>query len=172
MWLDELVFAFVEFLDKGGLVLWGILFLSFYLFALISQRFIYLLLEARKLEAELIDSLKKNNIFYELVRLEFIAKEKFFKHESLIKVTIAMLPLFGLLGTVSGMIEVFDVMAIFGNSNPRLMASGVSKAIIPTMSGMAIAVLSILTMYIVKTLANKRMNHTLKKLQEIYNASV
>ena len=44
--------------------------------------------------------------------------------------------LLGLLGTVTGMIEVFDVMAAAGNSNPRAMASGVSKATIPTMSGM------------------------------------
>ena len=42
----------------------------------------------------------------------------------------------GLLGTVTGMIEVFDVMAITGSGNARSMASGVSKATIPTMAGM------------------------------------
>jgi biopolymer transport protein ExbB len=45
----------------------------------------------------------------------------------------------GLLGTVTGMIEVFEVMAISGSSSPRGMASGVSKATIPTMSGMVAA---------------------------------
>ena len=45
-------------------------------------------------------------------------------------------PLGGLLGTVTGMIEVFDVMAIAGSGNARSMASGVSKATIPTMAGM------------------------------------
>jgi biopolymer transport protein ExbB len=45
----------------------------------------------------------------------------------------------GLLGTVSGMIEVFDVMAIAGSGNVRAMASGVSKATIPTMAGMVAA---------------------------------
>ena len=46
------------------------------------------------------------------------------------------MPMFGLLGTVTGMIEVFDVMAATGSSNARAMASGVSKATIPTMAGM------------------------------------
>ena len=47
--------------------------------------------------------------------------------------------LLGLLGTVTGMIEVFEVMAISGSGNPRSMASGVSKATVPTMAGMVAA---------------------------------
>ncbi len=52
---------------------------------------------------------------------------------------MALCPLLGLLGTVTGMIEVFDVMAIAGSGNPRAMASGVSRATIPTMAGMVAA---------------------------------
>jgi biopolymer transport protein ExbB len=48
---------------------------------------------------------------------------------------VAMCPLFGLLGTVTGMIEVFQAMAVQGG-NARSMAAGVSAATIPTMSGM------------------------------------
>ena len=40
------------------------------------------------------------------------------------------------MGTVTGMINVFDVMGLVGNSNTRLMASGISLATIPTMAGM------------------------------------
>ena len=54
----------------------------------------------------------------------------------LIKTLVALCPLLGLLGTVSGMIEVFEVMAIAGSGNARAMASGVSRATIPTMAGM------------------------------------
>lgn len=54
----------------------------------------------------------------------------------LINVMVALCPLLGLLGTVTGMIEVFDVMAITGTGSARSMASGVSKATIPTMAGM------------------------------------
>ena len=58
---------------------------------------------------------------------------------SFIKTAVAMCPMFGLLGTVTGMIEVFDVMAVAGSGNARAMASGVSKATIPTMAGMVAA---------------------------------
>ena len=53
-----------------------------------------------------------------------------------IQTLVALCPLLGLMGTVTGMIEVFDVMAISGSGNARSMASGVSKATIPTMAGM------------------------------------
>jgi biopolymer transport protein ExbB len=57
----------------------------------------------------------------------------------MIKTLVALCPLLGLLGTVTGMIEVFDVMAIAGSGNARAMAGGVSKATIPTMAGMVAA---------------------------------
>ena len=48
----------------------------------------------------------------------------------MIKTLMAVLPLLGLLGTVTGMVQVFDVMAITGTGNARLMAGGVSAATI------------------------------------------
>ncbi len=56
-----------------------------------------------------------------------------------IRVLVALCPLLGLLGTVTGMMEVFDVMAIAGSGNAKAMAGGVSKATIPTMAGMVAA---------------------------------
>ncbi len=53
-----------------------------------------------------------------------------------IQTLVALCPLLGLMGTVTGMIEVFDVMAISGTGNARSMAAGVSRATIPTMAGM------------------------------------
>ena len=52
---------------------------------------------------------------------------------------IAICPLLGLLGTVTGMISVFEVMAEVGTGNARLMAGGISLATIPTMAGMVCA---------------------------------
>ncbi len=52
---------------------------------------------------------------------------------------VAICPMLGLLGTVTGMISVFDVMATQGSSQPRLMASGISLATLPTMAGMVAA---------------------------------
>lgn len=57
----------------------------------------------------------------------------------LIRTLVAMCPLIGLLGTVTGMIAVFETMATQGTGNPRLMAAGISMATIPTMAGMVAA---------------------------------
>jgi biopolymer transport protein ExbB len=57
----------------------------------------------------------------------------------MIKTLVAICPLLGLLGTVTGMIEVFDVMALAGSGNARAMAAGVTRATIPTMAGMVAA---------------------------------
>jgi biopolymer transport protein ExbB len=57
----------------------------------------------------------------------------------IIKSLVALCPMLGLIGTVTGMIEVFDVMAVAGSGNVRGMAGGVSKATLPTMAGMVAA---------------------------------
>jgi len=49
-------------------------------------------------------------------------------------------PLLGLLGTVAGMISTFQVLTTFGNSNPLLLADGISEALIATQSGLLIAI--------------------------------
>ena len=52
---------------------------------------------------------------------------------------VALCPLLGLMGTVTGMIEVFHVMAVTGGGDAKAMAGGVSRATIPTMAGMVAA---------------------------------
>ena len=49
-------------------------------------------------------------------------------------------PLLGLLGTVTGMIETFDVIALFGTGNARAMAGGISVALVTTQSGLLVAI--------------------------------
>ena len=55
------------------------------------------------------------------------------------KTMVALCPLLGLLGTVTGMIEVFNIMAVTGGGDAKSMAGGVSRATIPTMAGMVAA---------------------------------
>lgn len=57
-----------------------------------------------------------------------------------IEVLVTICPLLGLIGTVTGMIEVFYVMAVSGGGDAKSMAGGVSKATIPTMAGMVGAI--------------------------------
>jgi biopolymer transport protein ExbB len=67
------------------------------------------------------------------------AKIEISKNLSIIQTCVMLAPLFGLLGTVTGMIEVFQVMAFNGGGDARAMAGGVSKATLPTMAGMVVA---------------------------------
>jgi len=58
---------------------------------------------------------------------------------AMIQAMVALAPLLGLLGTVTGMIEVFNVLAVTGGGDAKSMAGGVSQATIPTMAGMVAA---------------------------------
>jgi biopolymer transport protein ExbB len=62
----------------------------------------------------------------------------------LIGTIIKICPLLGLLGTVAGMLEVFDALAATGANNPRSMAAGVSKATVSTLAGMVVAIFGLL----------------------------
>jgi biopolymer transport protein ExbB len=57
----------------------------------------------------------------------------------MVGVLAAVAPLLGLLGTVTGMVSTFDIITLYGNSNPVLMAGGISEALITTQSGLLIA---------------------------------
>jgi len=60
-----------------------------------------------------------------------------------LRVLVPLCPLLGLLGTVTGMLEGFDAMAARGSADARTMASGVSQAMVCTMSGLAVSVTGI-----------------------------
>lgn len=59
---------------------------------------------------------------------------------SMIKLLAAVAPLLGLLGTVTGMIATFQSISLFGTGDPKLMASGISQALVTTMLGLCVAV--------------------------------
>lgn len=80
----------------------------------------------------------------------------------LIKVSVALCPLVGLLGTVTGMITVFEVMALLGSGNARAMAAGVTQATIPTMSGLVAA----LSGYFISVWLQSKAKVEIEKLAE------
>ena len=73
-----------------------------------------------------------------------------------------MLPLLGLLGTVGGMIQTFEVMTVFGSGNVRGMADGISQALITTMAGLMTALAG---MYFAGDL-NSRITRETERLRE------
>ncbi len=58
---------------------------------------------------------------------------------SMLKLMAALAPMLGLLGTVTGMIETFQVITQFGNSDPKVMAGGISMALVTTVMGLVAA---------------------------------
>lgn len=66
---------------------------------------------------------------------------------TLLRVLVPLCPLLGLLGTVSGMLNVFDSMAARGSADARAMATGVSEAMICTMTGLAVSITGLYPVY-------------------------
>lgn len=80
------------------------------------------------------------------------------------QVLVPMSPLLGLIGTVSGMLEVFDSMAIRGNADARSMASGVSAAMICTMTGLAVSITGLYPVHYFRTRASRETELLADKL--------
>ncbi len=134
-----------EFLSQGGNVLIGIMVLTFFLWTFILERLAYYFFAHKPMKARLVAEwdarADKDSWRAHAIRDEMISqvKERTDSNVGIIKTLVALAPLLGLLGTVTGMIQVFDVMALSGSSNARLMAEGVFRATIPTMAGMLVA---------------------------------
>lgn len=134
-----------DFLELGGPVLNVIALVTLFMWILIIERLIYFRTTHNRLIRNALatwnaredhSSWKAHAIRTRIISQIAALSER---NIALIQTCVALCPLLGLLGTVTGMIEVFQVMAISGSGNPRSMASGVSKATIPTMAGMVAA---------------------------------
>ena len=137
--------ALYSLIDTGGNVLWAILAVCFLLWLLIFERYWFFRRIYPQHMCALVDEWDarsdKSSWFAHRIREGMIsqARVSLTRNVALIKVLVAMCPLFGLLGTVTGMITVFDVMALGGSGEVRALASGVSRATVPTMAGMVVA---------------------------------
>lgn len=145
----ELLTMFRDFMDKGGDVLWAILIFAVWLWWALLERYWYFFKEHSALLERYLGTWSKrsdtSSWYARKQRTQLISELdcKMQKNLNLIPTLIALLPMFGLMGTVTGMIQVFDVMAYLGSGNPRAMADGVSAATIPTMAGMVVAIIAI-----------------------------
>ena len=128
-------------MESGGDVLWLIAAATFLMWMLIFERFYYINGPHRKDVGSALSQWEtrpeRTSWRAHRIREQLISEvnERLKTNMILIKTFISLLPLLGLLGTVTGMIQVFEAMT-FSGGNARSMASGVSAATIPTMSGM------------------------------------
>ena len=143
--MGEAYDAIREFMERGGDVLFLILIVTFLMWMLIIERLWYFRAVYKKDVSRVINAWEarkeRKSWHAHKIRLAMISQVSIDLNQNikLIQTLVAICPLVGLLGTVTGMIEVFDVMAIMGSGNARAMAGGVSKATIPTMAGMVAA---------------------------------
>ena len=147
--MTELIAHLLDFMDRGGPVMWPMLVTTALLWWLIAERIWFNL---RQYPVVLEQSLaqwkarpERSSWYAELQQRMFISEleSSLTSHLKIIGTLIALLPMFGLLGTVTGMLQVFEVMAFLGSGNPRALATGVSAATIPTMAGMVIALVAL-----------------------------
>lgn len=137
--------AIAEFFDRGGPVLFLIALVTFIMWVLIFERIFYFNGQYRKDFNSALETWEsrpeRRSHAAHLIRDKLISETRLKADHNmdLIKTLIALCPFFGLLGTVTGMIEVFTVLAITGGGDAKSMAGGVSRATIPTMAGMVAA---------------------------------
>ena len=142
LFFTDMLDAITEFLDSGGIILSAIAVMILVMWLMIIERIIYALTGHKKFKKSIITNWQqrdeRSSWNAEQIRQALVARVKLKLDQNLPLITtfVALCPLMGLLGTVTGMITVFDVMAVSGGGNIRSMASGVSQATIPTMAGM------------------------------------
>jgi biopolymer transport protein ExbB len=145
IWFYEAVGSIRHFMEMGGDVLWAIMFVLFLMWTFILERlwFFYRVHPGRKREivAAWESRADTTSWYAKRIRDSLISNAAISlkRNVGLIKALITICPLLGLLGTVTGMITVFDVMTYSGSGNARAMAGGVSMATVPTMAGMVAA---------------------------------
>jgi len=146
-------FAFLDMIDsvngfmlRGGPVLWIIAWLLLVKWSLVFERVWYLnTTHKANVKATLAAWNARSDTkswSAHQIRTMMISKISLDVRNTLpiIEVLVTICPLLGLIGTVTGMIEVFFVMAVTGGGDAKSMAGGVSKATIPTMAGMVGAI--------------------------------
>ena len=147
----------IDFLGTGGDVLFVIMIVAFIMWCFIFERLSYYMFAhkplKKRLRAEWNARTDKRSWRSHAIRDDLISQVKVRTEQNvgIIAALLGIAPLLGLLGTVTGMIEVFDVMALSGSSSARLMAGGIFKATIPTMAGMSIALVGLIPSTFIKS---------------------
>lgn len=143
--LPNILDSIRDFIELGGPVLYGIMAVLLLMWTFIIERYWYLRVVYPGVLQDTISvwdaRIDTRSWHAKRIREQLISEAEggLRQNIALIKTLVALCPLFGLLGTVYGMIQVFDVMAVSGTGNARAMAAGVSQATVPTMAGMVAA---------------------------------
>ncbi|MFH2093757.1 MAG: MotA/TolQ/ExbB proton channel family protein [Pseudomonadota bacterium] len=167
--IKELLFSIENYMQAGGVVMIPILVISFFMWTLIINRLLflhrlYIKNISRNMAGQLVKANQQPDEKYRginslLVRQFLAARshdpvlDSFILDETVVRLVLSLdthlgairvmagvAPLLGLLGTVIGMMETFDVITIFGTGNAKAMAGGISVALITTQTGLMVSI--------------------------------
>lgn len=171
-----------EQVHQGGTVGYIILGVGLIALLIALERFVSLMIMGSKIRRQLKDTVARDDnplgrvmkvkdqypdVEYDTLELklsEAIIREmpKITRNLTLIKIISVVAPLLGLLGTVTGMINTFQAITLFGTGDPKLMAGGISQALVTTVLGLVVAIPTVF----LYTLLNTRSKNMLLILQE------
>ena len=171
-----------EQVHQGGAVGYVILGVGLLALLIAIERFASLMLMGGRIRRQLKDDVPRDDnplgrvmkvkdqypsVAYDTLELklsEAILREmpKITRNLTLIKIISVVAPLLGLLGTVTGMINTFQAITLFGTGDPKLMAGGISQALVTTVLGLVVAIPTVF----LYTLLNTRSKNLLLILQE------
>jgi biopolymer transport protein ExbB len=166
--LMQAYIALRTFFEAGGIILWPIFGVTIVLWMLLLERYWYLYLIFPGRKDAIVKDWKqredRTSWYAHRIREKTLSEVNMETRTMvpLIKSLVAIIPLLGLLGTVTGMIQVFEALSSLGSTNARAMAHGVSAAILPTMAAMTVAVFSLYFVYVVE----KRIRESNEELED------
>ncbi len=167
-WLTDAIEAIRDFMALGGPVLKVIAFTIFLMWVLIVERLLFFRTTMKLMSREIHDDwesrTERRSWHAHQIRELMISRFSLSVNRgiTMIQTFVALCPLLGLLGTVTGMIKVFQVLAVSGSGNVRAMAGGVSQATVPTMAGMVGALSGVLLV----TLLTRRATREVEFLED------
>jgi biopolymer transport protein ExbB len=160
-WLLSPVTAVTDLVEGGGpFVIW-IFLAGVVLWALVIERYWYfsrvLPEESREMQERWRARADHESWAARQIRKAMISRlnAAMTSNLPLMRSLVPLSPLLGLIGTVSGMLEVFDSMALRGSADARTMASGVSHAMICTMTGLAVSITGLYPVYYFQSRAKR-----------------
>jgi len=158
------------FIELGGPVIWALLATCLLMWFLILERIWFIRFSWPKRLATITSDweTRGDRISWKArsIRDEQVSRASMDLHAllPLIQILVVLCPLLGLLGTVTGMIGVFDVIALSGNDDAQAMARGVYRATIPTMSGLVVSLTGIFFTVQLRLLADREADRVADRL--------